>query len=121
MTGTKTRLAAATGALSLLFLHCAAAASFLGERQARDKAVAFLKGDPYGRTNAQVGRNIKGAEFRQQGPAKACNDVRTAAWEFHVVVVTPDKDQYDNGVIDGYLALDAKTGDFLCANLPMLD
>jgi hypothetical protein len=36
-------------------------------------------------------------------------------------VVTPNKDQFNEGVIDGYLALGARTGEMLCANLPMLD
>jgi hypothetical protein len=43
------------------------------------------------------------------------------AWEFHVVVVTANKDQFNHGVIDGYLALDAYNGKILCANLPLLD
>jgi hypothetical protein len=34
------------------------------------------------------------------------------------VVVTPDKDQFTNGLIDGYRSADRK---MLCANLPLLD
>jgi hypothetical protein len=52
---------------------------------------------------------------------KACQDLATPAWEFHVVVTTADKDQFDHGVIDGYLALDARSGDFFRGNLPLLD
>jgi hypothetical protein len=37
------------------------------------------------------------------------------------VVVTANKDQFNNGVIDGYLALDARNAKILCTNLPMLD
>jgi hypothetical protein len=36
-------------------------------------------------------------------------------WEFHVVA------KGDNGPIDGHLALDARTGKMVCANLPFLD
>ena len=45
----------------------------------------------------------------------------TPAWEFHVVVVTAYKDQFNKGVIDGFLAIDARTGKILCANLPLLN
>lgn len=105
----------------LLMLDSAAAASLMSEQRARTKAVAFLKGDPYGRTSAQVARAIKDIQLRPQGPVKACQDLATPAWEFHVVVTTADKDQFDHGVIDGYLALDARSGEFLCGNLPLLD
>ena len=50
-------------------------------------------------------RDIKDAQLRRRGPAKACHGIDTPAWEFHVVVVTPHKGQFNNGVIDGYLAL----------------
>jgi len=41
--------------------------------------------------------------------------------EVQVVVLTPDNGQFKHGVIDGYLALDARTGKFVRANLPLLD
>lgn len=93
----------------------------MSEREARTKAIAFLKGDPYGETNAEVAGNIKDARLSRQGPVKACRGIRTPSWEFHIVVVTPRKDQFNNGVIDGYLALDAASGKLVCANLPQLD
>jgi hypothetical protein len=97
------------------------AAGLLSEQQARAKAIGILQGDPYGATPGEVTKNIKQAEFLQDGNTRACGARKRPAWEFHVVVVTPNKDQYRNGVIDGFLALDALTGRILCANLPMLN
>ena len=116
-----TRLVAATAAAFILMLGCAYAAPFLSEQQARAKAVNILKGDPYGRTPDQVAKNIRQIQFVQDGNTKACGARKIPAWEFHVVVVTADKDQFNNGVIDGFLAVDARTGKILCANLPLLD
>jgi hypothetical protein len=97
------------------------AASLLSEREAREMAVSILKGDPYGRTVAIVEKNIRASAFYSDGNTKACGAKNVPAWEFHVVVVTQNKDQFNNGVIDGYLALDARTGKLLCHNLPLLD
>ena len=116
-----TRLAAATAAISMLMLGSAHAASLLSEQQARVKAISILRGDPYGRTADEVSRNIKQIQFALDGNTKACGAKKTPAWEFHVVVVTADKDQFNNGVIDGFLAVDARTGKILCANLPLLN
>ncbi len=107
-------------ALAALVLASAQAASFMSEPQARAKAIAILKGDPYGRTDAAVAQHIKAAQLVQNADSKACGRKATV-WEFHVVVVTPDKGMYNNGVIDGYLAIDARTGKMVCANLPLLD
>ena len=115
------RLVAAAAAVFVLTSHCAQAAALLSEQQARAKAIAILKGDPYGKTASEVAKNIKQAQLVRDGNTKACGAKKTAAWEFHVVVTTADKDSYQNGVIDGYLALDARTGKVLCANLPLLD
>jgi hypothetical protein len=111
----------ATIAVFVLALSCAHAATLLTEQQARAKAIDALKGDPYGRTPAEVAKNIKDVRFAPDGNTKACGAKKTPAWEFHVVVVTADKDQFNNGIIDGFLALDARTGKMLCANLPLLD
>jgi len=97
-----------------------ASATTLTQQQARAKAVAILKGDPYGKTDAAVAANIKQARLVRNAASRACGK-KTTAWEFHVVVVTPNKDQFNNGVIDGYLAIDPRTGKMLCANLPLLD
>lgn len=115
------RFVAATAAAFMLMVGYAHAAPFLSEQQARAKAVNILKGDPYGRTPDEVSRNIKQVSFAQDGNTRACGARKIPAWEFHVVVVTPDKDQFNNGVIDGFLAVDARTGKMLCANLPLLD
>jgi len=116
-----TRSVAAAIAIFMLVPGGASAASLLSEQQARAKAIDILKGDPYGRTPDQVSRNIKQVQLAQDGNTRACGARKTPAWEFHVVVVTPDKDQFNNGVIDGFLAVDARTGKILCANLPLLD
>jgi hypothetical protein len=113
-------IVAVTGILTLSF-GFAHADSLLSEQQARAKAIDRLKGDPYGRSASEVAKNIKQVQLVRDGPTRACGNKKGPAWEFHVVVVTPDKDQYKDGVIDGYLALDARNGRILCANLPMLD
>jgi hypothetical protein len=115
------RLTATAVAVFILTFNGAHAASVLSEQQARVKAISLLKGDPYGRTAAAVAGNIKQARLAPDGKTRACGAKKTPVWEFHVVVVTGNKDQFRNGVIDGYLVLDARTGKLLCANLPMLD
>ena len=115
------RPVAATAMLFLLAHNGVYAAALLSEQQARAKAVTILKGAPYGRTQAEVTRNIKDAQLVRDGNTRACGAKKTPVWEFHIVVVTADKNQFNNGVIDGYLALDAGTGKLLCANLPLLD
>jgi len=115
------RAVAAATAILLLTLGYARADPLLSEQQARAKAIDILKGDPYGRNSAEVAKNIKQVQLVQDGPTKACGTKKGPAWEFHVVVVTANKDQFDNGVINGYLALDARNGKLLCANLPMLN
>src|SRR5260370_34162346 len=110
---------AAIAAILLLGVNVAQAV-LLSEQQARSKAVKVLMGDPYGRTVGEVAKNIKDARLIQDGNTKACGPMHRPAWEFHVVV-TSNKDQFNNGVIDGYLALDAHTGEILCANLALLD
>jgi len=111
----------AAAAVFILMSDCVHAASFLSEQQARASAINILKGDPYGRTTDEVAKNIKQIQFAQDGKTRACGAKNIPAWEFHVVVVTADKDQFNNGIIDGFLALDARTGKILCANLPLLD
>jgi hypothetical protein len=111
---------AAIAAILLLGVNVAQAA-LLSEQRARSKAVKVLMGDPYGRTVGEVAKNIKDARLVQDGNTRACGPMHRPAWEFHVVVVTANKDQFNNGVIDGYLALDAQTGEILCTNLPLLD
>jgi hypothetical protein len=112
----------AAAAIVTLTIVGADAARLMSEQEARARAIAILKGEPYGKTAAQVARLIKQARLAQNGSTKACGARQLpAAWEFHVVVVTAQKELYNKGVIDGYLAIDARTGKLLCANLPLLD
>jgi hypothetical protein len=104
-----------SAAALLLSAAIVQAAPLLSQQQARAKAIDFLKGDPYGRTPAQVADNIKQVRFVPDGNTKACGAKKKPAWEFHVVVTAGEQR------IDGYLALDARTGAVLCANLPLLD
>jgi hypothetical protein len=53
------RAVAAAAAASVLASNCAQAAPLLSEQQARAKAIDILKGDPYGKTSAEVAKNIK--------------------------------------------------------------
>lgn len=115
-----TRFFFVVGALVLSFA-VASAASLLSEKQASAKAISILKGDPYGRTAAAVVQTIKEVRLLRDGNTRACGPRRTPAWEFHIVVVTNNKDQFKNGIIDGHLALNARTGTILCTNLPLLD
>ncbi len=115
------RLIIAVLVASSVLSATAPAASLLSEREARAKAIAILKGDPYGATYAEVAENIKQANQQGDGKTRACGPRKTPAWEFHVVVATGKKEQFNNGVIDGYLALNARSGKLLCTNLPLLD
>jgi hypothetical protein len=109
------RFAIVASLFMLLSLGAAQAQAPLTEQQARTKAVEFLKGDPYGRTTAQVVANIKEVQLVRDGKTRACGARGKAAWEFHVVVSDRDPP------INGYLALDARSGKLMCANLPLLD
>jgi hypothetical protein len=102
---------AAVVALGAVAAH---GAGMLSEQQARAKAIAVLKGDPYGRTDAAAANSIRRAQLVQNGTSQACGRTATV-WEFHVVA------KGDNGPIDGYLALDPRTGKMVCATLPFLD
>ena len=108
----KTTFVAAT--ITAFACGAAHAAGILSEQAARAKAITILKGDPYGRTEAVVAHNIKQAQLVQNADSKACS-AKATVWEFHVVAAG------DNGPIDGYLAINPRTGKMVCANLPFLD
>ena len=114
------RLVVAVSATFMLALGFAHADPFLSEQQARAKAIKILKGDPYGKSRAEIAKIIKQARLVLDGPTKACSTKKDPAWEFHVVVAA-NKDPFNSPVIDGYLALDARNAELLCTNLPMLD
>ncbi len=91
----------------------------LSEKQARAKAIAILKGDPYGNTTSEIARRIVEAHMITAGTV--CGEkVHSPLWHFHVVVpenVVP----YGNNAIDGYLDIDGRSGEMVCARLPFLD
>lgn len=77
---------------------------------ARRAAIAFLKGDPYGRTDAEVSGNIV-----DQRLVRSNGDVQ---WQFDVK--TAPTSDYPDG-IEGQLILDGRTGAMVQAGLPFLD
>ena len=91
----------------------------MSEKQAREKAIEILLGDPYGNTPQEVGKHIKDAKLLSDGKTLACGSVKNAIWQFHVVVEKPVNNP--DSPIDGYLVIDANSGEIVCANLPMLD
>jgi hypothetical protein len=95
------------------------AAASLTESQARDKARQILMGDPYGNTPDEITANIKDGQMLVGGKTLACGTVNKPVWQFHVVVPKPVTSP--KNPIDGYLVIDATSGLFVCANLPMLD
>jgi hypothetical protein len=115
------RLVIAAVVLVALAYARADAAPLLTRSQAREKAVQILKGDPYGIGAAEVTKHIKLVRLARSGNTRACGPTKGPAWEVHVIVRTPDKGYFNNGVIDGYLALDTRTGKLLCTNLPLVD
>ncbi len=105
------------GTAAFLWLAAAggAEAATLSRQQAFAKAISILKGDPYGKTEAEVSGNIKQAQMLPNGGSTPCGAMKKPIWQFHVVVRSAAQN------IDGYLVLDARYGKLLCANLPMLD
>lgn len=95
------------------------AAELLSEEQARAKAIAILKGDPYGNTPREVGGRIVEAQMIAAGTVCG-KKVRSPLWQFHVVV-PENVVSYGNAAINGYLVIDARSGKLLCAGLPFLD
>ncbi len=110
-----TSIAVAAGIL--VALSGGVRAAELGEKQALARAVAILKGNPYGESDAEVLANLR--EHRL-GPRRdtVCGGGASRVWSFHVVVPEPAGDA---SPIDGWLVIDATSGRLVCANLPMLD
>ena len=110
-----TSIAVAAGLL--LALSGGVRAAELGEKAAVKRAVAILKGNPYGETDAEV---VAALRERRLGPRAdtVCGGGATRVWSFHVVVPQPAGDA---SPIDGWLVIDATSGRIVCANLPMLD
>lgn len=97
----------------------ALADTLLTQRQAQAKAIAILKGDPYGRTTAEVSRHIRKTELLRAGTS-ICGPVAKPLWSFHVVVPTAENPA-GPATIAGTLVLDAASGRLECAGLPFLD
>jgi len=102
-----------------LFVPGASAAELFSEAQARAKAIAILKGDPYGNTSREVAGRIVETQLISAGTV--CEKpVRSPLWQFHVVVPKNVISQ-GNPAIDGYLFIDGRSGKMICALLPFLD
>ena len=102
-----------------LLVTPAQAAGAMTERQARTAAVAILKGDPYGKTDGQVLKNMTEAQLITAG--SVCGKkVTRPLWRFQVDVPKARNPSGDND-IKGYLVIDAGTGKLVCAGLPFLD
>ena len=93
-------------------------AGTLSEKAALAAAVAILQGDPYGDTPAEVTANIVD---RRLGPRRdtVCHGGDTPVWAFRVVIPHPKSNP--DGRIDGWLVIDARKGEIVCANLPFLN
>lgn len=113
-----------TGILCVLLMMAPVlchAAALLSESLARSKAIALLKGDPYGQTSQEVARNILEGQLITSGDTKCGGTTtRIPVWQFHVLVPAARNPSGDNE-IDGYLLLDARTGKLTCAGLPFMD
>jgi hypothetical protein len=94
------------------------ASDVLSRVQARRTAIEILKGDPYGESSREVLRNIRVIQFVSAGTAK-CGRFQFPVWQIHVVV-PEERLKGRNSKIDGWLALDARTGRMVCAGLPFL-
>lgn len=95
------------------------ASDVLSRVQARRVAIDILKGDPYGQSPREVRQNIRVIQFVSAGAAK-CGSFGFPVWQIHVVV-SQDRLKDRSNKIDGWLALNARTGKMVCAGLPFLD
>lgn len=94
----------------------------LSQPAALQRAISILKGDPYGKTAAEVQKHIVGSALAFPGSRTlaACGPMRKPVWVFDVAVpAKPGSGGHD--AISGALVLDAATGRLDCASLPFLD
>ena len=112
---TRARGLCAAGAALALVAGPAPAGTLLSQAQARASAVRILRGDPYGRSEAEILAKIKETTLEPGGGTTPCGPRGGPFWRFRVTVSSPDRR------IDGYLILDARSGEMICANLPLLD
>ena len=102
-----------------LLVTPAMAAGVMTERQARAAAVAILKGDPYGTSDKEVLENITAARLIAAGSVCGAK-VTSPVWQFQVFV-PKERNPSGDSDISGYLVIDARTGEMVCAGLPLLD
>lgn len=94
----------------------------LTQPAALQKAIAILKGDPYGKTPAEVRKHIVGTAlvFPGSRAQDACGPTKKPVWVFDVAVPAASG-AAAHEAISGSLILDAATGKMECATLPFLD
>ena len=94
-----------------------AAAKDVSELEAFTKAVQILKGPPYGASVVETAHAIQTSELMAQGQNPCGGAVRSPIWVFRVAVAkTATHDD-----IAGYLVINARNGQLVCAGLPFLD
>jgi hypothetical protein len=94
-----------------------AAAKDISELKAFTKAVQILQGPPYGASVVETAHSIQSSELLARGDNPCGGLVRSPIWVFHVLA--PKTATHEQ--ITGYLVLDARKGQLVCAGLPFLD
>jgi hypothetical protein len=102
------------------FATSAHAAGVMTEQQARMAAAKLLRGNPYGDTLNQIMKNIESAQLVTSGTVVCGVKVTKPLWQFHILVPEARNPSGDHE-INGFLAIDARTGKIACAGLPFLD
>lgn len=101
-----------------------ASPSVLDPAQATDVVASLLKGPPYGSTKAEIASGIKSQILIIKGNDPCLNaPIRAATWAFRVEAIDQNsRDASGNpSLINGFLTIDAATGQKICASLPFLD
>ena len=99
-----------------------AMAATIAQPVALQKAIAILKGDPYGKMAAEVRKYIVGTAlvYPNSRTESACGPMKKPVYVFNVAV--PAKSgQTSDEAISGELVLDAAIGKLECATLPFLN
>jgi hypothetical protein len=118
MLAAKKQIPLAFACLALVAISAPAESKgLMSEKAATTKAVDILLGPPYGETREVVVSRIKSAALVKDGQT-VCSGNRAPVWQFHVVV--QEQSGTEPGQ-DGYLVLDAATGEHVCHNLGLLD
>ena len=80
----------------------------LSQEEATSRAVAVLSGTEYGTSRMNALQNIKQTVLMREGH-NDCGPIARPVWAFHV-----------HGPHDGWLYLDATTGEQECSSIPFL-